>query len=115
MDGLSDLGPTFGARRLSRRGAGQPTNMSGLGGIAPQERDLSRRRDRQAAAVLAVSAAIAMVIWFPLGLVLGLVAAGYAHVSGARVAFWVAIAVVMIGLVSVVFGLTDLGSGIFRG
>jgi hypothetical protein len=30
--------------------------MSGLGGIAPQERDVSRRRDRQAAAVLAVAA-----------------------------------------------------------
>lgn len=89
--------------------------MSGLGGIAPQERDLSRRRDRQAAAVLAAAAAVSMLIFFPLGLVLGLVAAGYAHVSGARVAFWVALAVVAIGLLSVIFGLTDFDGGIFQG
>ena len=89
--------------------------MSGLGGIAPQERDLSRRRDRQAAVVLAVAAAVGMVIFFPLGLVVGLVAAGYAYVSGARVAFWVALAVVGIGLLSVVFGLTDFDGGVFQG
>ena len=89
--------------------------MSGLGGIAPQERDLSRRRDRQAAVVLAVAAAIGMVIFFPLGLVLGLVAAGYAYVSGARIAFWVALAVVGIGLLSVLFGLTDFDGGVFQG
>jgi hypothetical protein len=89
--------------------------MSGLGGIAPQERDLSRRRDRQAAVVLAVAAAVGMVIFFPLGLVLGLVAAGYAYVSGARIAFWVALAVVGIGLLSVVFGLTDFDGGVFQG
>ena len=89
--------------------------MSGLGGIAPQERDLSRRRDRQASAVLAATAAIGMLIFFPLGLVLGLVAMAYAHVSGARVAFWVALAVVLIGLVSVIFGLTDFDGGIFQG
>jgi hypothetical protein len=79
------------------------------------ERDLSRRRDRQAAAVLAAAAAVSMVIFFPLGLVVGLVAAGYAHVSGARIAFWVALAVVLIGLVSVILGLTDLGGGSFQG
>jgi fatty acid desaturase len=100
---------------LAASRAGETDTMSGLGGIAPQERDLSRRRDRQAAAVLAAAAAIGMLVFFPLGLALGLVAAGYAHVSGARVAFWVAIAVVMIGLVSVVFGLTDFDGGIFQG
>jgi fatty acid desaturase len=89
--------------------------MSGLGGIAPQERDLSRRRDRQAAVVLTVAAAVGMVIFFPLGLVLGLVAAGYSYVSGARVAFWVALAVVGIGLLSVLFGLTDFDGGVFQG
>jgi hypothetical protein len=89
--------------------------VSGLGGIAPEERDLSRRRDRQAAWVLAIAAAVGMVIFFPLGLVLGLVAAAYAHVSGAREAFWVALVIVLIGLVSVVFGLTDFDGGIFRG
>jgi hypothetical protein len=95
--------------------AGEIHDMSGLGGIAPQERDLSRRRDQQAAAVLAAAAAVSMVVFFPLGLALGLVAAGYAHVSGARVAFWVAIGVVMIGLLSVVFNLTDFDGGIFQG
>ena len=90
--------------------------MSGLGGIAPQERDLSRRRDRQAAVVLAVAAAVSMVIFFPLGLVLGLVAMGYAYVSGARGAFWVALVVVCIGLLAVILGLdTDFDSGLFRG
>jgi hypothetical protein len=89
--------------------------MSGLGGIAPQERDLSRRRDRQAAVVLAAAAAVSMVIFFPLGLVVGLIAAGYAHVSGARPAFWVALAVVLIGLVSVILGLTDFDGGVFQG
>jgi len=78
-------------------------------------KDLSRRRDRQAAVVLAVAAAIGMVIFFPLGLVLGLVAAGYAYVSGARIAFWVALAVVGIGLLSVLFGLTDFDGGVFQG
>ena len=94
---------------------GKAQSMSGLGGIAPQERDLSRRRDRQAAAVLAAASAVSMLIFFPLGLVLGLLAAGYAYVSGARIAFWVALAVVGIGLLSVVFGLTDFDGGVFRG
>ena len=89
--------------------------MSGLGGIAPEERDLSRRRDRQAAWVLAVAAAVGMLIFFPLGLVLGLVTTAYAWVSGAREAFWVAIAIVLIGLVSVIFGLTDFDGGVFQG
>jgi hypothetical protein len=78
-------------------------------------RDLARRRDRQAAVVLVVAAAVAMLIWFPLGLVLGLVAAGYAYVSGARTAMWVAIAIVCIGLLSVVLGLTDFDGGAFQG
>jgi hypothetical protein len=78
-------------------------------------RDLSRRRDRQAAVVLVVAAAVAMLIWFPLGLVLGLVAAGYAYVSGARTAMWVVIAIVCIGLLSVVLGLTDFDGGAFQG
>jgi hypothetical protein len=97
-----------------RATAGNAKNMSGLGGIAPQERDLSRRRDRQAAWVLAVAAAVSMLILFPLGLVVGLVTMGYAYMSGARVAFWIALAVVGIGLLSVLLGLTDLDSGVFR-
>jgi hypothetical protein len=89
--------------------------MSGLGGISEQERDLSRRRDRQAAAVLAVAALISMFIFFPLGLAIGLIAMGYAHVSGARVAFWAALVIVCVGLLAVVLGLsTDFDSGLFR-
>ncbi len=90
--------------------------MSGIGGIAPREPDLSRRRDRQAAAVLAVTAGITMFILFPLGLALGLIAMAYAHVSGARVAFWAALVIVGIGLIAVIAGLnTDFDSGLFRG
>jgi hypothetical protein len=79
------------------------------------ERDLSRHRDRQAAVVLVIAAAVAMFIFFPLGLVLGLVAAGYAYVSGARTAMWVALAVVCIGLLSVLLGVTDFDGGAFQG
>ena len=89
--------------------------MSGLGGIAPQERDLSRRRDRQAAVVLAITAAISMLILFPLGLAIGLIAMAYAHVSGARAAFWAALVIVCVGLLSVILGLTDFDGGAFRG
>jgi hypothetical protein len=89
--------------------------MSGLGGIAPQERDLSRRRDRQAAVVLAITAAVSMLILFPLGLAIGLIAMAYAYTSGARGVFWAALVIVCIGLLSVIVGLTDFDSGVFRG
>ena len=89
--------------------------MSGLGGIAPQERDLSRRRDRQAAWVLAGTAMVSMVIFFPLGLAIGLVATAYAHVCGNRTAFWIALAIVGIGLISVLLGLTHFDGGVFQG
>jgi hypothetical protein len=89
--------------------------VSGIGGIAPSEPDLSRRRDRQAAAVLAATAAVTMFILFPLGLALGLIAMAYAHVSGARVAFWAALVIVCVGLLAVILGLsTDFDSGLFR-
>ena len=78
------------------------------------ERDLSRHRDRQASVVLVIAAVISMLIWFPLGLVVGLIAMGYSWVSGARTAFWVALAVVLIGLLSVVLGLTDFDGGAFQ-
>jgi hypothetical protein len=87
-----------------------------MGGVAPSERDRDRRHDRQAAWVLAVGAGVSMFILFPLGLVLGLVAMGYAHVSGARGAFWLALAIVCVGLLAVILGLdTDFDSGLFRG
>ena len=78
-------------------------------------KDRSRRRDREAAVVLVIAAAVSMLIFFPLGLVLGLVAAGYAYVSGARRAFWVALLIVLIGLFSVVLGFTDFDGGAFQG
>ncbi|HEX6584451.1 MAG TPA: hypothetical protein VF056_12680 [Thermoleophilaceae bacterium] len=90
--------------------------MSGIGGTAPREPDVSGRRDRQAAAVLAVGAAVSMFILFPLGLALGLIAMAYSYVSGARIAFWAALAIVCIGLLAVILGLnTDFDSGLFRG
>jgi hypothetical protein len=89
--------------------------MSGLGGIAPQQRDVSRRRDRQAAVVLVVTAAVGMLIFFPLGLVVGLVAAAYAYVAGELRALWVALVVVLIGLFSVLLGFTDFDGGVFQG
>jgi hypothetical protein len=89
--------------------------MSGLGGITEQERDTSRRRDRQAAAVLAATSLVSMFIFFPLGLAIGLIAMGYAHVSGARIAFWAALAIVCVGLLALTLGLdTDFDSGLFR-
>jgi uncharacterized membrane protein len=62
-----------------------------------------------------VAAAVSMLIFFPLGLVVGLVGAGYAYVSGARRAFWVALVVVLVGLFSVLLGLTDFDGGVFQG
>jgi hypothetical protein len=89
--------------------------MAGIGGIAPAERDVSRRRDRQAAAVLAVTALVSIFILFPLGLAIGLIATGYAHKTGARVAFWAALAIVCVGLLAVILGLgTDFDSGLFQ-
>jgi hypothetical protein len=89
--------------------------VSGLGGITEQERDTSRRRDRQAAAVLAATSLVSMFIFFPLGLAIGLIAMGYAHVSGARIAFWAALAIVCVGLLALILGLdTDFDSGLFR-
>ena len=79
------------------------------------ERDLSRRRDRQASVVLVIASAVSMLIFFPLGLVIGLVTMAYAYLSGARIAFWVALAIVGIGLLSVVVGLTDFDGGALQG
>jgi hypothetical protein len=78
-------------------------------------KDLSRRRDRQASVVLVIASTVSMLIFFPLGLVLGLVAMGYSHVSGAQTAFWFALAIVCVGLLSVVVGLTDFDGGAFQG
>jgi len=89
--------------------------MEGVGDVAPSQSDHDRGHDRQAAVVLAITAAIAMLILFPLGLAVGLVAMAYAHVSGARGAFWAALVIVCVGLLAVILGLnTDFDSGLFR-
>jgi hypothetical protein len=89
--------------------------MEGTGGVAPSELDHDRGHDRQASVVLAVTAAISMLILFPLGLAIGLIAMAYAHRSGARGAFWVALVIVCIGLLSVIVGLTDFDGGALQG
>ena len=58
---------------------------------------------------------MSMLILFPLGLAIGLIAMAYAHVSGARRAFWAALVIVCIGLLSVIVGLTDFDGGVFQG
>jgi hypothetical protein len=78
-------------------------------------RDLSRRRDRQAAVVLVVAAAVSTAILLPLGLAIGLIATAYAYLSGARLAAWIALAIVCVGLLSVILGLTDFDGGAFQG
>ncbi len=47
-----------------------------------------------------LAAAISMLILFPLGLAIGLIAMGYAHVAGPRIAFWAALVIVCIGLLA---------------
>jgi hypothetical protein len=89
-------------------------NMEGSGGVAPSKVDHDRGHDRQAAVVLAVTAAVSMLILFPLGLAIGLIAMAYAHVSGARWVFWAALVIVCIGLLSVILGLTDFDGGVFQ-
>jgi hypothetical protein len=90
--------------------------MERTGGVAPSELDHDPRHDRQAAVVMVVAAVVTMFILFPLGLAVGLIAMAYAHVSGARGAFWGALVVVCIGLLAVILGLdTDFDSGLFRG
>jgi hypothetical protein len=65
--------------------------------------------------VLTIAAAVSMLIFFPLGLAVGLVAMGYSYVAGPRAAFWVALAIVVIGLLSLLVGLTDVDGGAFQG
>ena len=81
--------------------------MSGIGGIRPDERDVSRRRDRQAAWVLVVAALVSMFILYPLAIVLGLVAAAYAWRSGEQGATYAALAVVCLTLLLLLFGVGD--------
>ena len=72
--------------------------MAGMGGIAPRERDLSRRRDRQAAWVLAATAAVSVLILSLLSFVVGAIAAAYAYGSGMRNAFVASMAVLCLAV-----------------
>jgi thiamine transporter ThiT len=72
--------------------------MAGIGGVRPETRDLSRKRDRQAAWVLAAAGAITILFFYPAAVVLGLVAAAYAWGSGERGAMIAAVAVVVLSL-----------------
>ena len=74
-----------------------------MGGIAPGSKDLSRQRDRQAAWVLVVAGAIALLFFTPLALVLGVLASLYAYavralrpcVAGAVVAGFACLSVIL--------------------
>jgi hypothetical protein len=85
--------------------------VAGIGGIAPGKRDLSRRRDRQAAWVLVAAGATALLFFIPLALVLGALASLYAYAVRA-LRPCVAGAVVMgIACLSVILGVGDGWTG----
>jgi hypothetical protein len=78
--------------------------MAGLGGIRPESRDLSRRRDRQAAWVLVLAALVSILFFYPAALVLGAVASMYAWVSGEERAVVAGALVIVLTLMLVLFG-----------
>ena len=75
---------------------------------------MSKRQTANVTVSRTSDAAISMLVLFPLGLAIGLIAMAYAHHSGARVAFWAALVIVCIGLPSVMIGLTDFDGGAFQ-
>jgi hypothetical protein len=78
--------------------------VAGLGGIRPESRDVSRRRDRQAAWVLVLAALVSVLFFYPAALVLGAVAAVYAWVSGEERAVVAGALVMVLTLMLVLFG-----------
>ena len=78
--------------------------MAGIGGIRPQRRDLSRRRDRQASWVLVLAALVSALFFYPLALVLGVVATAYAWGSGEERAVIAGALVMVLTLMLVLFG-----------
>ena len=86
--------------------------MAGLGGIRPQSRDISGRRDRQAAWVLVLTALVSVLFFYPAALVLGVVASLYAWVSGEEQAVVAGALVIVLTLMLVLFG---AGAGGFDG
>jgi hypothetical protein len=94
--------------RFAARGRGQTRPMAGIGGIRPERRDLSRRRDRQASWVLVLAALVSVLFFYPLALVLGVVATAYAWVSGEERAVVAGALVMVLTLLLLLFG---AGSG----
>jgi hypothetical protein len=78
--------------------------MAGLGGIRPQSRDVSCRRDRQASWVLVATALISVLFFYPLAFVLGVVATAYAWVSGEERAVVAGAMVLLLTLMLLLFG-----------
>jgi hypothetical protein len=78
--------------------------MAGIGGIRPERRDVSRRRDRQASWVLVAAALISALFFYPLALVLGVVATAYAWVSGEGRAVVAGALVMVLTLMLLLFG-----------
>ena len=84
---------------------GNESAVAGMGGIAPGSKDLSRQRDRQAAWVLVVAGAIALLFFTPLALVLGVLAlasSGVRRLAGAAALAWPAAVVAGIACLSVI-------------
>jgi hypothetical protein len=82
--------------------------VSGLGGIRPGSRDVSRRRDRQAAWVLVLAALVSVLFFYPAALVLGAIASLYAWGSGEGRAVVAGALVMVLALMLVLVG---AGSG----
>jgi hypothetical protein len=78
--------------------------MAGLGGIRPESRDVSRRRDRQAAWVLVLAALVSVLFFYPAALVLGAVASLYAWASGEERAVVAGALVMVLTLMLVLLG-----------
>jgi len=85
--------------------------MSGIGGLSEGSRDLSRRRDRQAAWVLAAAGAVTLLFLALLALALGAVAALYAYPIGAGRACVAGCVVVALACLSLVLGFGDGWAG----
>ena len=92
------------ARRFAPGARGQTRPMAGIGGIRPERRDLSRRRDRQASWVLVLAALVSVLFFYPLALVLGVVATAYAWGSGEERAVIAGALVMVLTLMLVLFG-----------
>jgi hypothetical protein len=78
--------------------------VAGLGGIRPESRDVSRRRDRQASWVLVLAALVSALFFYPAALVLGAVGTAYAWVSGEERAVVAGALLLVLTLMLLLFG-----------